>query len=77
LMIQRAVSPVAAGAIVGLVGTVAGARLLSAMLFDTAPFDPATFVAAIGLFLLVAFIAAFVPARAATKVDPMVALRTE
>jgi ABC-type antimicrobial peptide transport system permease subunit len=77
LMLQRAVSPVAAGAIVGLVGMVAAAHLLSAMLFETAPFDPATFTAATGLFVLVALIAAFLPARGATKVDPMIALRCE
>jgi putative ABC transport system permease protein len=77
LMLQRSVSPVATGAIVGLVGMVATAHLLSAMLFETAPFDPATFIAATGLFFLVALIAAFLPARRATKVDPIVALRCE
>ena len=77
LMLQRSVSPVAAGAIVGLVGMVATAHLLSAMLFDTAPFDLATFIAATGLFVFAALIAAFLPARRATKVDPVVALRCE
>jgi hypothetical protein len=43
LILQRSVSPVAAGTIVGLLGMVATAHLLSAMLFDTAPFDPVTF----------------------------------
>lgn len=77
LMIQRCVSPVAVGAIVGLVGMIATAQLLSAMLFAVQPFDPPTFVAAIGLFVAVALIAAFVPARRATRVDPIIALRCE
>jgi ABC-type antimicrobial peptide transport system permease subunit len=55
----------------------ATARLLSAMLFETGPLDPMTFAGATVLFVLVAFIAASVPARRATKVDPLVALRCE
>ena len=77
LMVQRSVLPVGVGVALGLVCMVATARLVSAMLFDTAPFDPTTFIAATGLFVLVALIAAFIPARRATKVDPMVALRCE
>jgi len=77
LMLQRAVSPVAVGAIAGFIGTVATARVLSAMLFETSPFDPVTLTAAMGLFVLVAFIAAFLPALGATKVDPIIALRSE
>jgi len=56
---------------------IATAHLLSAMLFDTGPFDPATFVAATGLFMAVSVIAAFLPARRATKIDPLIALQCE
>ena len=77
LMRRRSVIPVAAGAAVGIVAMTATARLLSAMLFETGPLDPMTFIAATVLFVLVAFIAASVPARRATKVDPLVALRCE
>jgi putative ABC transport system permease protein len=77
LMRRRSVIPVAAGAAVGLVVMMATARLLSAMLFETGPLDPMTFIGATVLFVLVAFIAASVPARRATKVDPLVALRCE
>jgi len=77
LMRRRSVIPVAAGAAVGLVVMMATARLLSAVLFETGPLDPMTFTGATVLFVLVAFIAASVPARHATKVDPLVALRCE
>ena len=76
-MLQRSIAPVAAGAVVGLAVTIATAHVLSAMLFDTRPFDPATFAAATGLFVAVSLIAAFLPARHATKIDPIIALRSE
>ncbi len=77
LMVQRSVLPVAAGTLVGLLATTATARLLSAMLFGIHAFDPATLVAATGLLVVVAVIAAFLPARRASRVDPLVALRCE
>jgi ABC-type antimicrobial peptide transport system permease subunit len=76
-MLQRSIAPVAAGAVVGLAVMIATAHVLAAMLFDTRPFDPATFAAATGLFVVVAFIAAFVPARRASTIDPIIALRSE
>jgi putative ABC transport system permease protein len=47
------------------------------MLYGLTPLDPATFAAASIMFAAVAMLAAYLPARTATKVDPMVALRTE
>jgi ABC-type lipoprotein release transport system permease subunit len=47
------------------------------MLFGLTPLDPATFAAASMLFVVVALVASFVPARRATMVDPLMALRTE
>ena len=62
---------------VGL-GAAAGlSRYLEGMLFGLTPLDPATFLAASLLFVVVALIASFVPARRATRVDPLVALRAE
>ena len=76
-MLQRVISPVAAGSLVGLAAMVAAAQLLSAMLFATQPLDAATFVEAGGLFLGVSVIAAYVPARRASKVDPLITLKCE
>jgi ABC-type lipoprotein release transport system permease subunit len=67
----------AAGMALGLLGAAAVARYLSGMLFGVAPLDPMTFVAVAGTFALVMTLAAYVPARRATKVDPLVALRCE
>jgi ABC-type antimicrobial peptide transport system permease subunit len=47
------------------------------MLFGVTPLDPATFVAVSALFALIAMFASYVPARRATRVDPIIALRCE
>jgi predicted lysophospholipase L1 biosynthesis ABC-type transport system permease subunit len=65
------------GAALGLVAAWPAARLLESQLFGVAPGDPATFVAVAALLAVVALLAAIVPARRATRVDPLVALREE
>jgi putative ABC transport system permease protein len=52
-------------------------RFLSSLLFDVRPTDPVTFVAVSLVLAAVAFLASYIPARRAAKVDPMVALRYE
>jgi len=52
-------------------------RYLEAMLFGITPLDPVTFVAAPAVLGVVALVACFLPARRATSIDPMVALRSE
>ena len=61
---------------IGFVASLAVARLIASLLFRTAPTDPLTFLAMLVLLGGVALLAGYIPARRASKIDPMVALRT-
>jgi putative ABC transport system permease protein len=65
------------GITVGLAGAAISTRLLQGLLFGITPLDPETFVAVSLAFAVVALIASYLPARRATKVDALVALRHE
>jgi putative ABC transport system permease protein len=65
------------GAAIGLAGSFFAARLLSGMLFGVTPSDPLTFAGVAIVLVLVALLACYIPARRATRVDPLVALRYE
>ncbi|WP_438483007.1 ABC transporter permease [Oleiharenicola lentus] len=67
----------AVGLSVSLVFSFLGAAMLQSVLFNISPRDPLTYTAVAGLLILVSLLAMIVPARRATKVDPMVALRAE
>src|SRR5947199_172620 len=77
LLMRESLRRVAAGVGLGLLAALGVTRALTAMLFDVAPYDATTFVATALLLVAVALLATWVPARRATKVDPMVALRYE
>jgi ABC-type antimicrobial peptide transport system permease subunit len=65
------------GVAVGLGGAVGLARWMSVLLFDVSPFDPATYVGVSMALVAAAGLAAYVPSRRATRLDPNVALRVE
>src|SRR5215213_3197487 len=77
LVLRSAMSLVLIGAALGLAGAYAATRVMSSLLFGVTATDLITFVAVPLLLLLVALVASVIPARRATKVDPLVALRYE
>jgi putative ABC transport system permease protein len=65
------------GVVAGLALAAAAARLIRGLLFDVSAADPATFVAAPIVLLAIAIVASYIPARRATRIDPIIALRGE
>jgi putative ABC transport system permease protein len=61
----------------GLAGALALTRLMSTLLFEVSPTDPLTFAAVACCIIAATLLACYIPARRATKVDPLVALRYE
>ena len=77
LMIRQGMMLTAIGITIGLAAALALTRLMSTLLYEVNDKDPLTFVALATIVSAVATLACFVPARRATKVDPMIALRYE
>jgi putative ABC transport system permease protein len=77
LVLTGAMSLVLLGTVIGLAGAYAITRVMSHLLFQVTPTDLVTFAAVPLVLLGVAFIACLLPARRATTVDPLVALRYE
>jgi ABC-type antimicrobial peptide transport system permease subunit len=71
------VSILVIGIVAGVGISLAATRVLQSMLFGLGPRDTVTLMAAVGVLTVVALVAGYLPARRATKVDPMVALRYE
>src|SRR5262245_10002355 len=77
LVIRQGMRPVIVGIALGLAGAFALTRVMATLLFGVSPTDPATFAAVAALLAMVALLACYLPARRATKVDPVVALKHE
>ena len=77
LVLGTTARAVAIGLAVGLVASVAGSRLLRYFLFGLSGIDPLTYVAVTVILIVASLLAAYLPARRATRIDPLVALRYE
>jgi predicted permease len=77
LVLGQSLALAIAGSVLGIAGAVAATRLMSRFLFETSPLDPLTYSLVPVLFCVLALLAAWVPARRAASVDPMIALRNE
>jgi putative ABC transport system permease protein len=77
LIVGRGMALALSGAAIGLATAFGAARLMKSLLFSVSPWDPLTFVTVPLLLIVVALIACYLPARRATRVDPLVALRSE
>ncbi len=77
IVLVEAFALAAAGVVLGVAGAVAATRLMAALLFGVTPTDPATFASIAGLLMATALAGSYVPARRATRIDPMATLRSE
>jgi ABC-type antimicrobial peptide transport system permease subunit len=77
LVLRETLALTGIGIAIGVAAAAAVTRALAGMLFGLTPLDPVTFIAASLMFAAVALLASYVPARRATQVDPLVALRCE
>ncbi len=77
LVMRQGLTLALAGSVVGIAGAFALSRLMAGMLYSVKPTDPLTFGGVSALLLLVAALATLIPARQATSIDPVIALRNE
>jgi len=77
LVVRQGVTLDMIGVVVGVIGAFGVTRVIASLLYNVTPSDPISFIG-VALFLtVIAFVASYLPARRATTVDPIVALRNE
>ncbi|HEY9141712.1 MAG TPA: FtsX-like permease family protein, partial [Bryobacteraceae bacterium] len=77
MLMRQTMQPVVVGLVAGVLGSLAGERVLASLLYEVRPGDPRIIAAVAGLLLTVALAACFVPARRSARVSPLEALRHE
>jgi len=77
LILGHGLKIITVGLVLGLAGAFALSRLIRGLLFNVTPSDPLTFVLVSAILFFIAILAAALPARRATRVDPLIALRNE
>jgi putative ABC transport system permease protein len=77
MVMRQGLTLTLAGMAMGIVGAIAAGRLVASLLYHVSAYDPLTFAGVIALFIVIASVAAFVPARRAARIDPALALRYE
>jgi putative ABC transport system permease protein len=77
MVVRQGLTLVVIGLVIGVGGALAAGRVLSAYLYETAPRDPIIFAGVAALFIAAGIVACLIPARRATRVDPLIALRAE
>ncbi|MGI8842054.1 MAG: FtsX-like permease family protein [Gemmatimonadaceae bacterium] len=77
MVLRRGMIVAGVGVFAGLLGAMVANRLLSALLFEVSPTDPATLGGIVLVLLAVAAMASLIPARSSTRIDPATALKTE
>jgi putative ABC transport system permease protein len=77
LVVGRGLVLSAAGLALGVAAALASTRIMTTLLYDVKPTDPPTYVVITGFLALAALVASYIPARRATRVDPLIALRSE
>ena len=77
LIVGRGMRVAAVGVVVGALAAIGATRVLSRMLFGIRPTDPVTYALVIGALAVIAFVACYLPARRAMRLDPIIAMRQE
>ena len=77
MVVRQGLTLVVIGLLIGVAGALAAGRVLSSYLYQTAPRDPIIFIAVAAVFVVAGIVACLIPARRATTVDPLIALRAE